>query len=278
MSGEILHTTGFFADYFSPNDLAAGRARAAPTVLCLGRVAQPARRAASLAPTDWLRVRQSRALLNRQVRALYESVLGHDPDFAGFTSWTGAGSAGLGQRLDSLLTSPEAFNSDLAVVTAYQAATGAPPTYAQFTAVLAQLCAGAANLPMIFYSAIPRHTVSRISTGTCSSASPPQPRSAPPIRTISPALPQRARPQQRPLHRPALLRDSQPRPGPGFRFWLGVANQGGPWHSFPERRRISHAHPDPRARHPRTRLRRKPGIPRTLPITPEFTNPAVEVC
>ena len=71
-------------------------------------------------------------LLNRQVRALYQSVLGRDPDAAGFAFWTGSGSAGLGQMLDSFLTSPEAFNRDMAVMAAYQAATGAPPSYAQF--------------------------------------------------------------------------------------------------------------------------------------------------
>ena len=71
-------------------------------------------------------------LLNRQVRALYQSVLGRDPDAAGFAFWTGSGSAGLGQMLDSFLTSPEAYNRDMSVMAAYQAATGAPPSYGQF--------------------------------------------------------------------------------------------------------------------------------------------------
>ena len=66
-------------------------------------------------------------LLNRQVRALYGSVLGRDPDSAGFAFWTGSGSAGLGQMLDSFLTSPENFNNDFAVMAAYQAATGWRP-------------------------------------------------------------------------------------------------------------------------------------------------------
>ncbi len=81
-------------------------------------------------------------LLYRQVRALYQSVLGRDPDSGGFTFWTGVGSAGLGQMLDSFLTSPEAFNSDFAVMAAYQAATGAAPTYAEFLAAVANVRAG----------------------------------------------------------------------------------------------------------------------------------------
>ncbi len=63
-------------------------------------------------------------ITTRQVRALYESMLGRDPDPSGFTFWTGVGGAGLGQMGDDFLTSPEAFNSDFAVVATYQAATG----------------------------------------------------------------------------------------------------------------------------------------------------------
>jgi len=43
---------------------------------------------------------------------------------------------------DSFLTSPETFNSDFVVMAAYQAATGAPPTFAQFNAAVASLRAG----------------------------------------------------------------------------------------------------------------------------------------
>ncbi len=81
-------------------------------------------------------------LLSREVRALYQSVLDRDPDSGGFAFWTGIGSAGLGQMLDSFLTSPEAFNSDFAVMATYQAATGTTPTYAQFTNSVASVRAG----------------------------------------------------------------------------------------------------------------------------------------
>ncbi len=98
-------------------------------------------------------------LLNRQVRALYQSVLGRDPDAGGFTFWTGQGSAGLGQMLDSFLTSPEAFNSAFAVMAAYQAATGAAPSYAQFTAAVASVRAGAQTIGGLFNSLVPANFI-----------------------------------------------------------------------------------------------------------------------
>ena len=78
----------------------------------------------------------------REVYALYEQLLGRDPDPAGFAFWTGSGGAGLGQMADSFLTSPEAFNSDFVAMATYQAATGSAPTYAQFTAAVAGIRGG----------------------------------------------------------------------------------------------------------------------------------------
>ena len=86
----------------------------------------------------------------RQVYALYEQLLGRDPDAAGFAFWSGSGGAGLGQMADSFLTSPEAFNSDFAVMAAYQAATGNPPTFAQYTAAVASIRAGTQTVPGLF--------------------------------------------------------------------------------------------------------------------------------
>lgn len=54
----------------------------------------------------------------REVYALYEKLLGRDPDAGGLAFWTGAGGASLGQMADSFLKSPEAFNSDFAVMAA----------------------------------------------------------------------------------------------------------------------------------------------------------------
>jgi len=90
----------------------------------------------------------------RQVRALYESVLGRDPDSGGFAFWTGAGAAGLGQMLDSFLTSPEAFNNDFAVMAAYQAATGAPPSYNQYLPAVNAVRAGTQTIGGLFGSLI----------------------------------------------------------------------------------------------------------------------------
>ncbi len=86
----------------------------------------------------------------REVYALYEQLLGRDPDAAGFAFWTGSGGAGLGQMADSFLTSPEAFNIDFGVMAAYQAATGGPPTYTQFTAAVAAIRAGTQTVPGLF--------------------------------------------------------------------------------------------------------------------------------
>ena len=88
----------------------------------------------------------------RQIYALYEQLLGRDPDAGGFAFWTGVGGAGLGQMADSFLTSPEAFNSDFAVMAAYQAATGAAPTFAQYNAGVASIRAGGQSIPGLFSS------------------------------------------------------------------------------------------------------------------------------
>jgi hypothetical protein len=93
-------------------------------------------------------------LLDREVTALYQTVLGRDPDPQGYAFWTGSGAAGLGQMVDSFLTSPEAFNSDFAVMAAYQAATGAPPDYAEFTAAVSGLRLGTQTIPGLFNSLI----------------------------------------------------------------------------------------------------------------------------
>jgi YD repeat-containing protein len=90
----------------------------------------------------------------REVYALYEQLLGRDPDPAGFAFWSGSGGAGLGQMADSFLASPEAFDSDFAVMAAYQAATDAPPTYAQFTAAVTSVQAGSETVSSLFTSLI----------------------------------------------------------------------------------------------------------------------------
>ncbi len=96
----------------------------------------------------------SAPLLDRQVTALYQSILSRDPDPGGYAFWTGPGAptgvATLSQMADDFLTSPEAFNSDFAVMAAYQAATGAPPTYAQFTSAVSAIRLGGQTVPGLF--------------------------------------------------------------------------------------------------------------------------------
>ncbi len=94
----------------------------------------------------------SDSLTYREVYALYQQLLGRDPDGSGFAFWTGSGQAGLGQMADSFLTSPEAFGSDFGVMAAYQAALGVPPTYAQFSAALTSIRAGTQTTPGLFSS------------------------------------------------------------------------------------------------------------------------------
>lgn len=93
-------------------------------------------------------------LTYREVYALYEQLLGRDPDSGGFAFWTGLGGLGLGQMADSFVTSPEAFGSNFAVMAAYQAALGTPPTYAQFTAALTAIRAGTQTVSGLFSSLI----------------------------------------------------------------------------------------------------------------------------
>jgi hypothetical protein len=97
-------------------------------------------------------------LLDRQVTALYQSILGRDPDSGGYAFWTGAGAtsgpAALGQMADSFLTSPEAFNAAFAVMATYQAATGAPPTFATFSAAVTSIRNGTQTIPGLFAALI----------------------------------------------------------------------------------------------------------------------------
>ena len=94
------------------------------------------------------------SLTYREVYALYAQLLGRDPDSSGFAFWAGLGSVGLGQMADSFLTSPEAFGSDFAVMAAYQAALGTPPSYAQYTGALTAIRAGTQTVGGLFSSLI----------------------------------------------------------------------------------------------------------------------------
>jgi len=94
-------------------------------------------------------------LSNRQVRALYQRILGREPDPAGFAFWLGIASAnpnGLGMMADNFLTSTEAVNTDFLTLALYQSVLGTragvltPVTYADWnTSVNAFRAAGAVD-------------------------------------------------------------------------------------------------------------------------------------
>jgi len=84
-----------------------------------------------------------------QVRALYESVLGRDPDSAGFQFWTGVGSSGLGQMVDDFLTSSEGVNTDFQVMAVYKAFLGTPSFNAYTTAVTNLRSGGATGVAQL---------------------------------------------------------------------------------------------------------------------------------
>jgi len=194
----------------------------------------------------------------RQIDALYEQLLGRDPDASGFAFWSGSGGAGLGEMADAFLTSPEAFNLDFAVMAAYQAATGTPPTYAQFTSTAAQVRGGAPSITGLFNSLLGSgYTVANLyqnllsrspGASEISSASTNglaatfeavigYPQSVTPIESANnefqstgtyhttPAADHTNSLYLRMLYYMILSRDPDPS---GFAFWLGIANTGGP--------------------------------------------------
>ncbi len=192
---------------------------------------------------------------DREVRALYQSILGRDPDSGGFAFWTGVGAAGLGQMADDFLTSPESFNSDFAVMAAYQAGTGAPPSFAQFTAAVASLRAGTQTAAELFnlltgagYSAtnLYENLLSRApgsADASCNAVSLSQcfqtiigyPASNTPVGAPNNEFQNTGSYQTAPDHSNALYVQmlyytilSRNPDASGLAFWLGVANSGGP--------------------------------------------------
>jgi len=205
----------------------------------------------------------SETLQNRQVRALYFSILGRDPDSAGFAFWTTTGAAGLGQMADSFLTSPESFNSDFAVVATYQAATGAVPSYTQFLTSVAAVRSGAQTIAQLYtalitgnstYSAttLYQNLLARAPTGSETASAGNTPASwAAWCQTLI-AYPAYVTPADATnnefqstgtyrttdhtnamyiamLYYTILDRDLD---GAGYNFWVGVANSGGPGVQF----------------------------------------------
>jgi hypothetical protein len=89
-------------------------------------------------------------LVDLEVTALYQGILGRDPDFGGYGFWTGQGQFGLGSMANAFFTDPQSFNTNFAVIAAYQAATGGPPAYAQFVPAVASIRLGTQTIPGLF--------------------------------------------------------------------------------------------------------------------------------
>jgi hypothetical protein len=101
-------------------------------------------------------------LLQRQLRAMYQAILGRDPDRGGFAFWTGQGDAGLGQMVDACMTSPEAVGTDWATMLAYRAAMNAGPTFAQYSLAVVSLRTGAQTPTGLLTSLNPRLTTTNV--------------------------------------------------------------------------------------------------------------------
>ncbi len=183
----------------------------------------------------------------REVIALYEQLLGREPDQAGFNFWTGQGAAGLGQMADSFLTSPEAQTTDFQVLTAYQGALGRFPSFAEYSQSLARLRSGSTpsdlftqllgtgtNSPVIT-TVIYLNLLGRAPTASELNAA----QAMPPFQlyttlAASPEFKNQTVPQTpdhsnflyiKMLYFVILQRDSDPA---GFNFWLNAANGAGP--------------------------------------------------
>ena len=90
----------------------------------------------------------TQSMLNRETQALYQRVLGREPDPAGFSFWIcttpatvspcgNLGVAGLGQMVDDFLQSQEGMNTDFQVPAIYQAILGRQPVFAEWSSSVA---------------------------------------------------------------------------------------------------------------------------------------------
>ena len=87
--------------------------------------------------------------LSRVVRALYQTILGREPDISGFQFWTGAGAPAdangvvmVHQMADGFYTSPEFQGSGWETLSVYQAAMGRLPSLGEWLSAVTQLRKG----------------------------------------------------------------------------------------------------------------------------------------
>ncbi len=74
----------------------------------------------------------SEPFVNREVRALYHSILFREPDSGGFQFWTGAGSGTLYEMADGFIGSPEFYNAGYMAAEIYQEVFGRLPTMSEW--------------------------------------------------------------------------------------------------------------------------------------------------
>jgi len=175
----------------------------------------------------------------REVVALYEQLLGREPDQGGFNFWNGQGAAGLGLMADSFLISPEAQNSDFQVLAEYQAALGRFPTFTEYSMALTSLRTGSSPSDL-FTQLLGASTNSTAATTAIylnllgrapTSAELNAGLAMTPFQLYTALLAgtefqDRSNPLYiKLLYFVILQRDSDPA---GFNFWLNVANGGGP--------------------------------------------------
>jgi len=188
-------------------------------------------------------------LTQRQVVALYQQILGREPDQGGFNFWTGQGAGSLGQMADAFLTSPEAQATDFAVLEAYQGALGRFPNFNEYQTALLGIRAGTQTVSGLFTSLLGTSTNSSIITTTIylnllgrapTAAELTAGTAMTPFQLFS-TLIGGAEFQNgtgfhtasdhtnflyiKMLHFVILQRDTD---NAGFNFWLGIANGGGP--------------------------------------------------
>ncbi len=104
-------------------------------------------------------------LNSRAIRAFYQQLLGRDPDSGGFSFWQGqcgVDPSCLGRLVDQFLESPEGQSTDMATMIAYQGATGAPPTYAQWATAVAAIRTGAQTPVGLLTQLTPGLTVTQL--------------------------------------------------------------------------------------------------------------------
>ena len=93
-------------------------------------------------------------LVDRQIVALYQQILGREPDSGGFTFWSGLGAFGLGPMADQFLNSPENRDTGFQAMAIYQGLLGRIPTYSEFMTASASIRTGSTQTPAQLFASV----------------------------------------------------------------------------------------------------------------------------